>query len=212
MIGIDPRGNQQVEWPSRLAGIQPNWKYLPTKRGLGISWRISRCQILHIVQKFHAVTDPPEPPISINDRAHDLVDLLLLRRAFYLPCSSEQLLELRRVAMDVFDARAQDAETLGLSARKWPPRIHVPDHWREAYQAARDGVGRDSNINAASKISPEVRNLHPRIDWKDIVGIYSSSKLAAGFRMSLPHMALRSSEVRCALSATSDHSSLMIVH
>jgi hypothetical protein len=75
-----------------------------------------------VVQKFHAVTDPHDPPTHLNDRARDLVDLLLLRRAFYLSSSSDQLNELRRVAVDVFDTRA-----------------------REAYKAARDGVGRDND-------------------------------------------------------------------
>lgn len=32
-----------------------------------------------IAQKLHAVSDPHEPPDSINDRARDVVDLLLLR-------------------------------------------------------------------------------------------------------------------------------------
>jgi hypothetical protein len=32
-----------------------------------------------IAQKIHAVSDPHEPPDSINDRARDVVDLLLLR-------------------------------------------------------------------------------------------------------------------------------------
>jgi hypothetical protein len=32
-----------------------------------------------IVQKIHAVSDPHEPPHSINDRARDVIDLLLLR-------------------------------------------------------------------------------------------------------------------------------------
>ena len=32
-----------------------------------------------IAQKLHAVTDPHEPPDLINDRARDVVDLLLLR-------------------------------------------------------------------------------------------------------------------------------------
>ena len=32
-----------------------------------------------IAPKLHAVSDPHEPPVSINDRARDVVDLLLLR-------------------------------------------------------------------------------------------------------------------------------------
>lgn len=121
---------------------------LPNLAYFGIEVGVSAAAMLlnyQVVQKFHAVTDPHDPPNYINDRAHDLVDLLLLRRAFYLPSNSDQLYELRSVAVDLFRARARDADLLGLSPRKWPPSIHLPDHWREAYRAACEGVGQGSD-------------------------------------------------------------------
>ncbi len=121
---------------------------LPNLAYFGIEVGVSAAAMLlnyQVVQKFHAVTDPHDPPNYINDRAHDLVDLLLLRRAFYSPSNNDQLHELRSVAVELFSARARDAETLGLSPREWPPSIHLPEHWREAYRAARGGVGQDSD-------------------------------------------------------------------
>jgi hypothetical protein len=57
-----------------------------------------------IVQKLHAVSDPHERPDAINDRARDVVDILLLRdRA--ASTGSPALAEVRQAAMAVFAAR-----------------------------------------------------------------------------------------------------------
>lgn len=121
---------------------------LPNLAYFGIDVGVSAAALVlnfQVAQKFHAVTDPHAPPTYTNYRAHDLVDLVLLRRMFYLPSNSDQRHELRRAALNLFDARAQEAEILGITPRTWPPIINAPEHWRQAYRAARDGVGRESD-------------------------------------------------------------------
>ena len=57
-----------------------------------------------IAQKIHACTDPHQPPDQVNDRARDVVDILLLKETFY--GSGEDLTAIRVVCADVFEARA----------------------------------------------------------------------------------------------------------
>jgi len=87
-----------------------------------------------VAQKLHACTDPHEPPDQVNDRARDLIDLLLIRDAFY--GDGTNLTALRVACVDVFAARARDAQSLGLPARAWPPMLRAPDHWRTDFAAA----------------------------------------------------------------------------
>lgn len=62
-----------------------------------------------IAQKIHASTDPHEPPASINDRARDAVDLLMLRDLIEVT-GQPTLGEVRAAVEDVFAARAAEAE------------------------------------------------------------------------------------------------------
>jgi len=87
-----------------------------------------------VAQKLHACTDPHEPPDHINDRARDLVDLMLIRDAFYR--DDTDLVALNDACLDLFAARAADAEALGLAVRTWPPHVHAHDHWRTDFAAA----------------------------------------------------------------------------
>lgn len=68
-------------------------------------------------QKFHAVSDPHDPPGSINDRAPDIVDLLLLRDLTNATGNPE-LAEIRSAGEAVFEGRAREAEELGLPSAK----------------------------------------------------------------------------------------------
>lgn len=71
-----------------------------------------------IAQKLHAVSDPHGPPGHINDRARDVVDLLLLRDLAEATGSPTRA-EIRAAAIAVFQTRADEAEHLGLSSRSW---------------------------------------------------------------------------------------------
>jgi hypothetical protein len=86
------------------------------------------CVSLHyqVAQKLHACTaEFPEP--RENERAHDLVDLILLRPLIPV----EELERTLAACVDVFEARA---------AQPWPPVITVPEGWHGIYERAFDDV------------------------------------------------------------------------
>jgi hypothetical protein len=80
-----------------------------------------------VAQKLHAGTDPHKPPGQRNERSRDLVDLLLIRDAFY--ADDPDLVALRSACVDIFEARAADARELGIAVRTWPPQATAHDHW-----------------------------------------------------------------------------------
>jgi len=88
-----------------------------------------------IAQKLHAVSDPHDPPDSVNDRARDVVDLLLLRdlaAATGRPTNAD----IGAAAQAVFRARADEAVRLGRQPRHWPPTVLAHPHWGADYQRA----------------------------------------------------------------------------
>lgn len=88
-----------------------------------------------IAQKLHAVTDPHDPPASLNDRARDVVDLLLLRD-LATATGTPTLGEINEAAAAVFRSRAGDAAQLGLAPRHWPADVAAHPHWAADYQRA----------------------------------------------------------------------------
>lgn len=101
-----------------------------------------------IAQKIHAASDPHDPPTHKNDRARDVVDLLLLRelaRETGSPTDGEVL----GAVTDVFEARARDAATLNLPQRHWPTRLIPHPHWADSYQRAANSAGLDVALTDA---------------------------------------------------------------
>lgn len=93
-----------------------------------------------IAQKVHAASDPHDPPDFQNDRARDVVDLLLLRdliRETGRPTS----VEVKAAILDIFDARARDAAALGYPRRTWPARITSYPHWTASFVRAAKSAG-----------------------------------------------------------------------
>lgn len=101
-----------------------------------------------IAQKFHAVSDPHEPPDSINDRARDVVDLLLLRD-LVATTGSPTLTEVREAGIAVFESRAAEATELGRPTRAWPPTITAHAHWVDDYRRAAASGGIKLSLDAA---------------------------------------------------------------
>jgi Nucleotidyl transferase AbiEii toxin, Type IV TA system len=101
-----------------------------------------------IAQKIHAVCDAHEPPESINDRARDVVDLLLLRD-LAAATGSPTLAEIRAAGAALFQARADEAQQLGLPARTWPPAVIGHTHWGNDYQRAAASAGIELSLDAA---------------------------------------------------------------
>ena len=93
-----------------------------------------------IAQKLHAVSDPHEPPGSINDRARDVVDLLLLRDLI-ATTGMPTLAEVREASVAVFEARAAEAAKLGQLTRSWPPILVAHPHWEGDYDRADNSGG-----------------------------------------------------------------------
>lgn len=93
-----------------------------------------------IAQKLHAGTDPHEPPDHINDRARDIVDLLLLRELVEEE-HSPALVDIRQACTALFEARAAEARSLGRPERAWPPAATAFAHWPSDYAKAA-GAGR----------------------------------------------------------------------
>lgn len=102
-----------------------------------------------IAQKLHAVSDPHEPPDSINDRARDVVDLLLLRDLI-ATTGSPTLAEVREATIAVFASRAAEATELGRPTRSWPPTVTAHGHWASDYTRAAASGGIDLSLDAAT--------------------------------------------------------------
>lgn len=94
-----------------------------------------------VAQKLHACTDPHAPPEFVNDRVRDVVDLLLIRDAFY---ADNDVRELAAVCRTLFASRAREAETLGAPPRSWPPVVTPNALWARDYarEAEKVGLGR----------------------------------------------------------------------
>jgi hypothetical protein len=101
-----------------------------------------------IAQKIHACTDPHDPPNERNDRARDVVDLLLLRDLASCDGTPSPA-ELREACLSLFDARAADARTLGRTQRRWPPLATAHPHWAKDYEMAARGGGVDLPLDQA---------------------------------------------------------------
>ena len=100
-----------------------------------------------IAQKLHACTDPDEAPEFINDRVRDIVDLLLIRDAFY-PQASD-LTNVRAACEDVFASRADEAVQLGHEPRHWPPVVVANDVWRATWHIPAGQVGLELTLDEA---------------------------------------------------------------
>ena len=86
-----------------------------------------------VAQKIHACSDPHDPPTSVNDRPRDVVDLLLLRELAEI---GDDPAAVRAAVVDIFAARARDAQTLGRAARAWPCVVVAHPHWANDYARA----------------------------------------------------------------------------
>lgn len=93
-----------------------------------------------IAQKLHAVSDPHDPPTTINDRPRDVVDLLLLRD-LAVESGSPTMGEVRAAGTAVFEARADEAKRLGFPLRAWPPVVVAHSLWEEDFKRAAASAG-----------------------------------------------------------------------
>jgi hypothetical protein len=98
-----------------------------------------------VAQKLHACTDPHSEERR-NDRVHDVIDLLLVREAFF---TDADLPRLRQACEAIFEARASDAHATDHPVRDWPPLLEAHPHWAPTYPALANEVGLTSTFDEA---------------------------------------------------------------
>jgi hypothetical protein len=102
-----------------------------------------------IAQKLHACTDHTVP----NDRARDLIDILLVVRLL----KEDELAEVRHACTEIFALRDKQS---------WPPTVTVPESWPEIYTAelASTPEFTPADVHEAARV---VGDLIVRIDRAD---------------------------------------------
>jgi hypothetical protein len=91
-------------------------------------------------QKIHAASSPHDPPEYVNDRARDVVDLLLLRD-LARDVGEPGLDAIRAAVIDTFETRAGEAAALGRRLTAWPSRVVPHRHWRDGFAKAAASAG-----------------------------------------------------------------------
>ncbi len=125
------------------AGALPEQISSPSLAGFGLptpDYLTSLSMRYQIAQKIHASTDPHEPPAFVNDRARDVVDLLLLRDLIEM-VMHPSLAEVRAAVEDVFTARAAEVQATGGSPRIWPTTLIAHPHWKPSFAKAAESAG-----------------------------------------------------------------------
>lgn len=135
----------QFEISADEAGIGGEFECIdpPTLSGFGLpdpDPLVGIAMHFQIAQKFHAVSDPHNPPTAINDRARDVVDLLLLRE-LAVATGRPTLPDIKRAAVLIFESRAREAQALNGTPRTWPPRVVSFPHWADDYARAATSAG-----------------------------------------------------------------------
>ncbi len=97
-----------------------------------------------VAQKLHAASDPDEEGYE-NQRVHDILDLLLIKDAFY----ERSTLSLREACSDIFRYRAAEAEELERPVRYWPPVFRINGYWRVAYPPLAETLGIALDVDEA---------------------------------------------------------------
>lgn len=124
------------------AGDHPEAVVAPSLAGFGLRGPDELAALAmryQIAQKIHACTDPHDPPMWVNDRPRDIVDLILLRELVAAE-GTPTAAEIARATRAVFDARVADAAVLGRPARLWPTAAVAHSHWPGDFaRAATDG-------------------------------------------------------------------------
>jgi hypothetical protein len=125
------------------AGTMPEQIPSPSLAGFGLptpDHLVSLSMRYQIAQKVHASTDPHDPPALVNDRARDVVDLLLLR-TLTETSGHPSLTEIRAAIEDIFAARVAEAAAADAPSRSWPARLNAHPHWGPSFAKAADSAG-----------------------------------------------------------------------
>jgi hypothetical protein len=100
-----------------------------------------------VAQKLHACTEPHTRDHP-NDRVRDVVDLQLLKSAFY--DDQADLSALEKACRDLFRSREREAEQVGETPpRSWPPTVATYPHWEAEYRTYAYEVGLELALKQA---------------------------------------------------------------
>ncbi|MDR1152969.1 MAG: nucleotidyl transferase AbiEii/AbiGii toxin family protein [Bifidobacteriaceae bacterium] len=114
-----------------------------------------------VAQKIHAASGPHDPPEYVNDRARDVVDLLLVRdlaRAVGEP----DLAAIRAAVADTFDTRAREATELGRRPAVWPAQVVPHHHWRDGYTRAAASASLPLSLEeAVAQVNAWINEIDP---------------------------------------------------
>lgn len=101
-----------------------------------------------IAQKLHACTDPLDGQL-VNNRAHDLADLILLEELL----DDDELGDVRTACIDIFEGRDK---------QPWPPALVAPPHWAALWQRIVEDDG--FPVESLEEAVARVRTMIERID------------------------------------------------
>jgi hypothetical protein len=107
-----------------------------------------------IAQKIHAATDLHEPPEFVNERARDVVDLLLLK-SMAEDTGTPDGTAIHSAVLDIFESRVREAEALGMPTRTWPARLSALPHWDDDYATAAASAGVKLSLDEAVQVLNE---------------------------------------------------------
>jgi hypothetical protein len=121
---------------------------------------VSLAMQYQIAQKIHAATDPHNPPDYVNDRARDVVDLLLLK-SLVEKTGEPSLNQIAVAVKDIFDSRASEARQLGRQVRGLPAKLQAYAHLQDDYKAAAEQVGVTLSLEDAVNVLNSWLNSFP---------------------------------------------------
>ena len=140
-VEVSPDEGQAGQTADRIAA--------PSLAGFGLptpDYLVTPSLQYQIAQKVHAATDLHAPPEFVNDRARDVVDLLLLRDLIQ-SAGEPQLSAVRAAIVDIFDARAAESAVTAREPRRWPARLTAYPHWQVSYKKAAESAGVSASLD-----------------------------------------------------------------
>lgn len=121
---------------------------------------LSLSMAYQIAQKVHACTDTHDPPAAVNDRARDVVDLLLLRDLTDTTGEPKEA-EIHAAIEEVFTVRATEAASLGGTPRSWPTTVTAHAHWGPSFTQAAKSAGLTITLSdAVNELNDWLRTEH----------------------------------------------------
>jgi len=128
------------------AGSRVEWISAPSLTHFGLSAPATTAGIVldyQVAQKLHACTDQHTSDHP-NDRVRDVIDLHLLKSAFY---DKGDLSALAEACRDLFSARQAEAkQTKEVPPRSWPPKVTAHPHWQVDFDTYASEVGLEMSL------------------------------------------------------------------